>query len=226
MHLAALECPQVSVKEITTVLLLAGVDFKLLDKDGNSAYDIATKSQNTAFLETFREFIDAMKGKIDSTPLRATLSKLKKEYQLHAFLPLTAEQEIGNSMVQAVENYSQLQGQLAEQFQWELEHQSLGQTSNAGTDHVNLADKASLQKLRTAFDQTQRVGTLPRQLAIGEHLILPLAEFGFHHQQGTIDSLHTQRFAAEQGTKNAERRKKIMKSNGNQFVELDPEFKF
>lgn len=214
------------MKDITTVLLLAGIDFKLLDKDGHSAYDIATKSQNEIFLEVFREFIDAMKGKIDSTLLRATLSKLKKDYQLHAILPLTAEQETGSSMIQAVESYSQLQGQLVEQLQWERDHQSVGPTFSSGNDNLNLADATSLRKLRAAFDQTQRVGKLPRQLAIGEHLILPLAEFGYYHQQGTVDSLHTLRFAAEQGTKNAERRKKIMQSSGKEFVEFDPEFKF
>lgn len=100
MHLAAIECPHSSAAEITLILLLCGIDFKLTDVKGKTAYDLAKQKANSGFVDSYRTYIDVLRGKSDAAPYRDLLLQLKTKYDLHPPVPRTAQDDHNDHLIQ------------------------------------------------------------------------------------------------------------------------------
>lgn len=56
LHLAALDCPDYAVKEVTFILLSMRVDHSIKCLTQKTAFELATESENNGFLEVFNRF--------------------------------------------------------------------------------------------------------------------------------------------------------------------------
>lgn len=112
--MAALECPHIVAAEITLILLLCGVDYKLTDVKGKTAYDLAKQKGNSAFVDSYRTYIDVLRGKSDATPFRDQLLQLKTKYDLHPPVPQTAKDEHNDHLIQLFRHVhdKELQGEV------------------------------------------------------------------------------------------------------------------
>lgn len=68
------------MREVTLILLMAGIDPKILDKHGNTAYKLAKENENEEFITAFLNYVDARKGVQDMTPYKAMYEKMKKDF--------------------------------------------------------------------------------------------------------------------------------------------------
>lgn len=222
LHLAAMECPRTSCREITTLLLLIGCDVKLVDKNNRTAYSLAREVGNDEFIEVFRSYMDVVSGKEDATSYRTIMTKLQKDYNLHPPKPIPPAQEEAKHLIANIADYFAYNQELLRALEKE---KSLGhQLNKRGT---LLEQKvASAESIRHQFTVPDRISEMPTEIAIHEHLILPVAEYGFVHQSDPIMALDTLRFADHQARANAERRRKLMQASGLPFDELEPDYLF
>lgn len=222
LHLAALECPASAVNEITTLLLLAGIDIKLVDRDNRTAYAIARENGNQEFVKVFKHYMDVRSGKEDAAPYRTMMTKLQMDYNLHPPKPLASDREVGALLQQSIADYFAANSEIREAIQQE---KHLGKTLNSRGTRLE-QEIAAADRLRSTFCSKHRTGETPEELAIQEHLILPISEYGYTFQEDPITAIHTLRFADEQASKNTDRRRKLMIAGGKNFDELETDFIF
>eukprot|EP00981_Chlorochromonas_danica_P005375 scaffold1088_cov177-Ochromonas_danica.AAC.11 len=94
MHLAAMDCPDDKVYEITHLLLLTGGDPKICDDRGRSAYSIAKELKKDFFLRALQDFI----AKRESPELQEEMRSLMERFhfqttlrrEVNALLPIEA----------------------------------------------------------------------------------------------------------------------------------------
>ena len=70
LHLAAQDCPHWAAKEITELLLMAGVDSSLRDNGGRVAWDYASLDNNTAVLDAF-EIYKELQSELEKREMEA-----------------------------------------------------------------------------------------------------------------------------------------------------------
>ncbi|RYG95587.1 hypothetical protein EON65_55740 [archaeon] len=75
-----MECPNASVKEITTLLIITGADPRVSDNRGRSAYSIAKEGNNEGFLEAVQEYIDVRNGNKDAADIKDLYNGLVAKY--------------------------------------------------------------------------------------------------------------------------------------------------
>lgn len=82
LHLAALDCPYWSCKEITLLLLIANVDQTIKDGDGKIAIELAQSNDNKPALEAFNDF-NTRNDETFATYIENIKEKLLKKYTFH-----------------------------------------------------------------------------------------------------------------------------------------------
>ena len=80
MHLAALDCPERSVFEITTLLLLGGARHTVVGDDKRTPIQIAKDKNNTAFLSAYNDFRKARDDQDIFNKLTALRNQLNTDY--------------------------------------------------------------------------------------------------------------------------------------------------
>ena len=56
LHLAAMDCPDQSIRDVTFLLLALGVDTTIQENTGKTALELANESANSGFIEVYEKF--------------------------------------------------------------------------------------------------------------------------------------------------------------------------
>lgn len=221
LHLAAQDAPNWVAKEITELLLVAGVDADIKDKHGMTAIAYARQEENNEVLagfETYNELMTALREReeaaklyeaslLNDTIAEATDSEEVKQLQQQNAAAAAAAAPISKL---PLEKYFD---EVKESYSFGI---AVRELRDAGFEaiHQNLRFPAP-----SFITRRERYAALPAGLHIQEKFIKPMVTFG--EKLPTISSYRCMQFALHEGTIARDRREKLLRVADPTWIPVD-----